>query len=165
MGQSPQGESLEQIIAEQVKAEEGFFLPKQKGTESKHRQVDQLDKVKRHQVFDPETHSESSLAELDEKNLPLSVQEKRQTVQVYNLFKEKTQWGEFYRMYGIVLIMLGGFFLVVPFYNVVCQTFGFSMRQHAKEYNFGEDKVNVFRKYRVSFMAHTQDDLPWEFQP
>jgi cytochrome c oxidase assembly protein Cox11 len=49
-------------------------------------------------------------------------------VQVYNLFKEKTQWGEFYRMYGIVLIMLGGFFLVVPFYNVVCQTFGFSMR-------------------------------------
>lgn len=31
-------------------------------------------------------------------------------------------------MYGIVLMMLGGFFLVVPFYNVICQTFGFSMR-------------------------------------
>ena len=61
--------------------------------------------------------------------------------------------------------MLGGFFLAVPFYNVICQTFGFSMSQHAKDYNFDRDKVNVFRKYRISFMAHTQDDLPWEFQP
>jgi cytochrome c oxidase assembly protein Cox11 len=74
---------------------------------------------------------------------------------VYQLFKEKAQWGEFYKMYGMVLFLLGGFFLVVPFYNVVCQTFGFSMRQHAKEYQFNEDKVNVFRKYRISFMAHT----------
>lgn len=81
------------------------------------------------------------------------------------MFKEKTRWGEFYRMYGIVLMMLGGFFLVVPFYNVICQTFGFSMRQHAKDYSFSDEKVNVFRKYRISFMAHTQDDLPWEFQP
>lgn len=58
-------------------------------------------------------------------------------------------------MYGLALFILGGFFLVVPFYNVICQTFGFSMRQHAKEYNFSEEKVNVFRKYRISFMAHT----------
>jgi cytochrome c oxidase assembly protein Cox11 len=81
-------------------------------------------------VFDPEKHEESALAEADE-NLPLSTQERRQTVQVYRLFQEKAQWGEFYRMYGIVLLMLGGFFLAVPFYNVICQTFGFSMKTHA----------------------------------
>lgn len=62
--------------------------------------------------------------------------------------------------------MLGGFFLAVPFYNVICQTFGFSMRQHAQVYNFeGQENVNVFRKYRISFMAHVEDDMPWEFQP
>jgi cytochrome c oxidase assembly protein subunit 11 len=42
---------------------------------------------------------------------------------------------------------------------------GFTMRQHAKEYEFSEDKINVYRKYRISFMAHTMDELPWEFQP
>ena len=98
--------------------------------------------------------------------MPLSVQERRQTKQVYQIFKEKAQWGEFYRVYGIALLLLGGFFLTVPFYNVVCQTFGFSMRQHAKVYgNYKEEDINVFRKYRVSFMAHTMDELPWEFQP
>lgn len=25
--------------------------------------------------------------------------------------------------------------------------------------------MNVFRKYRISFMAHVEDDMPWEFQP
>ena len=39
------------------------------------------------------------------------------------------------------------------------------MKQHAQNYHFKDDKVNVFKKYRVSFMSHTQDDLPWEFQP
>lgn len=39
------------------------------------------------------------------------------------------------------------------------------MSQHAKDYNFDKDKLNVFRKYRISFMAHTQDNLQWEFQP
>jgi cytochrome c oxidase assembly protein Cox11 len=38
------------------------------------------------------------------------------------------------------------------------------MRQHAKEYGkYKDDEINVFRKYRISFMAHTMDDLPWEF--
>lgn len=92
---------------------------------------------------------------MDESLLPLAVQERRQTVQVYQIFKEKAQWGEFYRVYGICLFLLGGFFLVVPFYNVVCQTFGFTMKQHAQKYGVYEDKeINVFRKYRVSFMAH-----------
>ena len=58
-------------------------------------------------------------------------------------------------MYGIVLFILGGFFLVVPFYNVICQQFGFTMSLHAKDYNFADDKVNVYRKFRISFMAHT----------
>lgn len=40
------------------------------------------------------------------------------------------------------------------------------MKTHAKEYGtFKEDEINVFKKFRVSFMAHTEDNLPWEFQP
>ncbi len=34
-----------------------------------------------------------------------------------------------------------------------------------KEYKFKEAEVDVFRKFRISFMAHTQDEIPWEFQP
>lgn len=79
----------------------------------------QLDNVKKYNVFDPEKHQDTSLMEAEDKT-PLTVQERRQTVQVYTLFKEKAQWGEFYKMYGLVLFLLGGFFLVVPFYNVIC---------------------------------------------
>jgi cytochrome c oxidase assembly protein Cox11 len=75
----------------------------------------------------------------DDEKLPLSVRERRQTAQVYDMFKEKAQWGEFYRVYGIVLFLLGGFFLTIPFYNVICQTFGFTMSQHAKEYKFKDE--------------------------
>ena len=55
----------------------------------------------------------------DEK-LPLGVRERRQTVEVYDLFREKAQWGEFYRVFGMVLFLLGGYWLTIPFYNVVC---------------------------------------------
>ena len=41
-------------------------------------------------------------------------------MQVYEVFKEKAQWGEFYRVYGLILFLLGAYFLTVPFYNVVC---------------------------------------------
>ena len=97
--------------------------------------------------------------------MPIQVRERRQTVQVYELFKEKAKWGEFYRVYGLCLLLLGGYFLTVPFYNVVCQTFGFTMSQHAKDYRTPAEKVNVFRKWRVSFMSHAEDEIPWEFQP
>ena len=55
--------------------------------------------------------------------------------------------------------------MTIPFYNVVCQTMGFTMYQGHKDYKFLEEEVNVHRKFRVSFMAHTQDEIPWEFQP
>jgi len=84
---------------------------------------------------------------------------------VYEVFKEKAQWGEFYRVFGLCLLLLGGYFLTVPFYNVVCQTFGFTMSQHAKDYRTPEDQVNVFRKWRVCFMSHAEDEIPWEFSP
>lgn len=40
------------------------------------------------------------------------------------------------------------------------------MRQHAVEYGkYKDSEVNVFRKYRINFMAHAQDEIPWEFEP
>ena len=39
------------------------------------------------------------------------------------------------------------------------------MSTHAKKYKFKEDEINVMRKFRVSFMSHVQDDIPWEFAP
>lgn len=61
------------------------------------------------------------------------------------------------------LILLGGYFLTVPFYNVICQTFGFTMRQHAIDYGLNENEINVHRKFRVTFMANTEENIPWEF--
>ena len=34
-----------------------------------------------------------------------------------------------------------------------------------KEYVFKEEEINVFRKFRISFVSHVQDDMPWEFEP
>lgn len=65
----------------------------------------------------------------------------------------------------MVLLALGGYFLTVPFYNVVCQTFGFTLKQGHKDYRQQEEKINVFRKFLVCFMAHAEDEIPWEFQP
>lgn len=39
------------------------------------------------------------------------------------------------------------------------------MSTHYKEYKFKDDEINVFRKFRISFMSHTEDEIPWEFQP
>jgi len=84
---------------------------------------------------------------------------------VYEVFKEKAKWGEFYRVYGFCLLLLGGYFLTVPFYNVVCQTMGFTMSNHATDYSAKAENVNIFRKYKVMFMSHAEDEIPWEFQP
>ena len=65
----------------------------------------------------------------------------------------------------MVFMLLGGYFLSVPFYNVVCQTFGFSMKQYHTDYRFADDEISVFRKYKISFHANAEDEIPWEFQP
>ena len=41
---------------------------------------------------------------------------------------------------------------------------GFSMSTHSKEYVFKDEEVNVYRKFRVSFLTNTQDEIPWEFE-
>lgn len=94
----------------------------------------------------------------------MNVRERRQTIQVYEVFKEKAQWGEFYRVYGLCLFLLGAYFLTVPFYNVVCQTLGLTMSQSHKDYRFAANEVNVFKKFKVCFMANAEDEIPWEFQ-
>jgi cytochrome c oxidase assembly protein Cox11 len=106
---------------------------------------------------------EKDIMEVTEE-MPLSVRERKQTAIVYETFKEKAQWGEFYRVYGILLLALGGYFLSVPFYTVFCQTFGFSMSTHAKDYKRQDNDINVYRKFRVGFLSHTQDEIPWEFE-
>lgn len=97
---------------------------------------------------------ERDLMAVDE-SMPLAHQERKQTQLVYEAFKEKAQWGEFYRVYGLVLLALGGYFLSVPFYNVVCQQMGFTMKQHAKDYNFKETEINVYRKFKVKLLCQT----------
>ena len=49
-------------------------------------------------------------------------------------------------------------------YNVICQTMGFSMSTHAKEYVFKDEEINVYRKFKISFLCNTQDEIPWEFE-
>ena len=78
--------------------------------------MSQLENIDREEEFDMEGY---------QKSMPLSIQERLQTLKVYEVFKEKSKWGEFYRVYGFVLFLLGGYFLTVPFYNVICQTMGF----------------------------------------
>jgi len=56
----------------------------------------------------------------DDESMPLAVRERRQTNAIKELFREKAQWGEFYRVYGMVLFLLGAYWLTVPFYNVIC---------------------------------------------
>ena len=38
------------------------------------------------------------------------------------------------------------------------------MSKHAAKYEQKDKDINVFRKFRVSFMSYTSDELPWEFQ-
>ena len=85
---------------------------------------------------------------------PLVIRERKQTQLTIEVMKEKAQWGEFYRVYGLLMLLLGGYWLLIPFYNVVCQAFGTSMRTGHKDYKFADDKINVFRKFRVSFISH-----------
>lgn len=65
----------------------------------------------------------------------------------------------------MLLFLLGGYFLTVPFYNVVCQSFGYNLRTSHKDYRKNDEDINVFRKFTVCFMAHAEDDIPWVFQP
>jgi hypothetical protein len=51
---------------------------------------------------------------------PPSVKERHQTMETYQAFKEKSQWAEFYRVFGMVFFVTGLYFLIVPFYNVIC---------------------------------------------
>jgi hypothetical protein len=63
---------------------------------------------------------EKSVYDPDDDTLPLQIRERRQVSNIHGTFKEKAQWGEFYRVYGILLFLLGSYFLTIPFYNVLC---------------------------------------------
>ena len=164
--------AVEDEISKSIKDAEDFFVPIKKGEkdvttaggEKTLSRVENLQLKGIRPVNDEEVKDDLQV-ELEEEKLPMQVRERRQTVQVYEVFKEKAQWGEFYRVYGLCLLLLGGYFLTVPFYNVVCQTFGFTMSQHAKDYRTPPEQVNVFRKWRVAFMSHAEDEIPWEFSP
>jgi hypothetical protein len=38
-----------------------------------------------------------------------------------------------------------------------------NMSLRHKDYKPKDDKVNVSRKFKVCFMAHAEDEIPWEF--
>jgi cytochrome c oxidase assembly protein Cox11 len=40
---------------------------------------------------------------------------------------------------------------------------GFTMSTHAKDYRLADNEVNVFRKYKIQFMGHSEDGIPWDF--
>ena len=164
---------LEKTINNQIDKDKEFFFPestlKENTSESRVQPAEESSKIV-HKVQlnegvlnNPEPQKTELQLQEEEEKLPLSVREKLQTVKVYQTFKTKAQWGEFYRVYGMCLLALGGYFLSVPFYNVVCSTFGFKMSTHYKNYHFDDEKVNVFRKYRVIFQGQTQDNIPWDF--
>jgi hypothetical protein len=152
---------LQRIIDEQVKQDEDEMLPNGKGKKGS-----PLARVAEFQMKELDTYDrgEHDVTEVTD-DMPLNLRERKQTAIVYETFREKAQWGEFYRVYGLALLALGGYFLSVPFYNVICQTFGFSMSQHAKDYSRKDEEVNVYRKFRVGFLSHTQDEIPWAFEP
>ena len=113
---------LDKRAREEFAKEAEFFLPKADQIEDPNAP---LNKVKKVRIGDdrltvPEEQKSEVQLEQEEEALPLSVRERRQTVQVYEVFKDKAKWGEFYRVYGLCLFLLGGYFLTVPFYNVVC---------------------------------------------
>lgn len=37
------------------------------------------------------------------------------------------------------------------------------MKLSATPYKAKEEDINVFRKFRIQFMANVQDEMPWEF--
>lgn len=80
-----------------------------------------LAEVKRFQMKDLDTYDkgEVDIYEVTD-DMPLNLRERKQTAIVYETFREKAQWGEFYRVFGFALCALGAYFLAVPFYTVVC---------------------------------------------
>jgi hypothetical protein len=102
-----------------VQKESEFFLPTK--VEEKDSRISKIKKVQfTNELTVPEEVKTKHELQLEEERLPLSVRERRQTVKVYEVFKDKAKWGEFYRVYGMCLLLIGGYFLTVPFYNVVC---------------------------------------------
>lgn len=120
--------AIEDEINESIKEAEDFFVPIKKGDKSmtaadgKEQSLLRVENLQLKGILpvnDEEVKDELQI-EMEEEKLPMQVRERRQTVQVYEVFKEKAQWGEFYRVYGLCLFLLGGYFLTVPMYNVVC---------------------------------------------
>ena len=141
-------DQLLEVIENEIKKDEEEFLPKKHTASIKdvHRfNMRELDTYDRGELDKTAVHDD----------MPLSLRERRQTNIVFETFKEKAQWGEFYRMYGILLLVLGGYFLTVPFYTLVCQTFGFTLATHAKDYRRKDEEISVFRKFRIGFLSLT----------
>lgn len=111
---------LDEEVAKAVNEDASFFLPGHDKKSLEKVDAKPIERINRVQLQRIEPIDEEQLAKQDEEKLPLAVRERRQTVKVYDLFVEKAKWGEFYKIYGLVLMILGGFFLTVPFYNVVC---------------------------------------------
>src|SRR5688572_12031256 len=66
------------------------------------------------------------------------------------------------RLVTVVVLMFGFGFLLVPFYEKICQVTG--IRDIARPDEVGNTQVDESRVVRLEFDANTRN-LPWQFSP
>ena len=64
---------------------------------------------------------------------------------------------------SFAILLIGGFSLWVPLYKRICETMGYSVKTHQKNYNFAPEKMKDYKKFVVNFIDEVDVELPWEF--
>ena len=70
----------------------------------------------------------------------------------------------------LVLLGIGMFgfaFAMVPMYTLICKVTGLGGRTNAAAYVYDAARVHpdMSRTVRVNFLTHTNDGMPWDFEP
>lgn len=71
------------------------------------------------------------------------------------------------RLLLIALGMFGFGFAMVPMYTLLCKVTGLGGRTSSTAYVYDPARVqpDLSRTVRVNFLTHTNDGMPWEFEP
>ena len=72
-----------------------------------------------------------------------------------------------WRLLLIATGMFGFGFAMVPMYTLICKVTGLGGRTSAVAYVYDAARVrpDMTRTVRVNFLTHTNDGMPWEFEP
>ncbi len=94
------------------------------------------------------------------------VKERRHFLQEFEQFREEQKWGAKHFFLGLMLFFTGAYSLIVPFYKILCERWGFSTKTEHQDYR-PDDPENqmMHRKWRIHFQARVDPDLPWRFEP